>query len=288
MGMTATVTGDTWAYENWLYFAMAVWGFDRLFRIGRVLKNGARRAQVTDLGGGYMRVDVPGIRWGSAPGQHVYVHFPTLDLKRPWENHPFSVIPTASLGRPNSISISFNSKDEENQQGTSTPPDKSKPSDDRPAIGITLFIKQSTGLTKQLRANTSLLTLLDGPYSNSHASPILRCDRILLIAGGIGITGVLQWAYQHWNVKLMWSVSESARCLTEAIELGRVAEKEVKVGRRFDVKALVDAEAAAGWERVGVVVSGPGSLCDDVRDAVAKAGRRGGTVFELEVDAYSW
>lgn len=73
------------------------------------------------------------------------------------------------------------------------------------------------------------------------------------------------------------------RCLTEAIEL-----KEVKVGRRSDVKALVEAEAGAGWERVGVVVPGPGSLCDDVRDAVARVGRSGGTVFELEVDAYSW
>ncbi len=83
-------------------------------------------------------------------------------------------------------------------------------------------------------------------------------------------------------------MSESARCLTDAIDLGGVADKEVRVGSRFDVAELIEAEARAGWERVGVVVSGPGGLCDDVRAAVAAAGRRSKTVFELEVDAYSW
>jgi hypothetical protein len=280
MGMSLT---DTWAYELWLYFAIAVWFFDRLFRVARVLKNGARRAQVTNLGHGYIRVDIRGVRWGSAPAQHAYVHFPTLDPLRPWENHPFSVIPAPSLVHPGTP---WSGKDEESQQGGTALAKKS--SDDRPSVGITLFIKQSTGITKRLRAHGGLLTLLDGPYSSGHPGPVLRCDRILLIAGGIGITGILPWAYQHWNVKLVWSVSESARCLTEAIDLGGVADKEVRVGRRFNVDELVDGEAVAGWERVGVVVSGPGSLCDDVRAAVAAAGRRAKTVFELEVDAYSW
>ena len=42
----------TWGYEIWVYFGIAVWAFDRLFRIGRVLKNGAPRAHVTALGDG--------------------------------------------------------------------------------------------------------------------------------------------------------------------------------------------------------------------------------------------
>ncbi|GAB1312357.1 Ferric oxidoreductase domain-containing protein [Madurella fahalii] len=279
MGMSLT---DTWAYELWLYFAMAVWSFDRLFRVGRVLKNRARRAQVTDLGHGYFRVDIHGIRWGSAPGRHAYVCFPTLDPLRPWENHPFSAIPTPILPHRGTPRIG---KDEESQQCTAL---AKKPSNDHSNVGITFFIKQSTGITKRLRAHSSLLTLLDGPYSNGHTGPVLRCDRILLIAGGIGITSVLPWAYQHWNVKMVWSVSESARCLTEAIDLSGFANSEVRVGRRFDVDELVDGEAVTGWNRVGVVVSGPGSLCDDVRAAVARAGRRAKAVFELEVDAYSW
>ncbi|KAK3304796.1 uncharacterized protein B0T15DRAFT_558808 [Chaetomium strumarium] len=257
------VLGDkegTWAYELWLYMAMAVWAFDRLLRLGRALKHGVRRAQVTDLGNGYMRVDIRG-------------------------NHPFSIIPTPSIPKPG---LACSSKDEESQKGT-TPVVKVESSpEDRPSVGITLFIKLSTGLTKRLRAHGGLLTLLDGPYSNSHAGPVLRCDKVLFIGGGIGITGVVPWAFQHRNVKLVWSVAESARCLTDAIDLTGVADSEVRVGRRFDVDELVNGEAGAGWERAGVVVSGPGSLCDDVRAAVAVAGSRGNTVFEFEVDAYSW
>ena len=94
----------------------------------------------------------------------------------------------------------------------------------------------------------------------------------------------------HSNVKLYWSVRESASCLVEAMDgaLSRIGEKEVRVGRRLDVGGLLAEEVHAGWARVGVVVSGPGGLCDDVRAAVAKAGSKGGTIFELEVEAYSW
>ncbi len=272
---------DTWGYEIWVYFGIAVWFFDRLARVGRILRNGAPRSRVTDLGNGYVRVDIHGIRWGATPGQHAYVYFPTLDPLRPWENHPFSIIPTPSLPQP----ASSIRGDEEKQGGTVL---VKTASDDRPSIGITLFIKKANGITKHLQSHEGLLTLLDGPYSNCSTEHVLRCDRILLIAGGIGITGLLPWTSQHWNSKLAWSVSESARCLTDAIDLSGVANKEVRVGRRFNVVDLIEAEAEAGWERVGVVVSGPGALCDDVRAAVAAAGRKGNTAFELEVDAYSW
>ncbi|KAG7285983.1 hypothetical protein NEMBOFW57_008279 [Staphylotrichum longicolle] len=216
---------STWGYEIWVYFGIAVWAFDRLFRLGRVLKNGARRAHVTALGDGYIRVDIPSVRWAPTPGQHAYVYFPTLAPLRPWENHPFSIIPT-------------------------------------PTTGITLLIKQSAGLTRHLQPRANLLALLDGPYTNCPApSSILRCDRVLLVAGGIGITGLLPWARAHWNVKLAWSVAEAARCLADAVDLSWLpagVEREVRVGRRFDVAGLVEQEAASGWGRVGVVVSGPG------------------------------
>ncbi|KAK4461312.1 ferric reductase-like transmembrane component [Cladorrhinum samala] len=289
MGITLATT---WGYEVWLYFAIAVWFSDRLLRLGRVLRHGAPRAKVTDLGQGYFRVDVRGVRWAATPGRHVYVYFPTLSLARPWENHPFSVIPTPTLPvRP--LGLPARKDDEEKQQCAA---ELAQVASDRDhggpaaAAGFTLFIKQSGGMTKHLRAHDGLLTLLDGPYSNSHTGDVLRCDRVLLIAGGIGITGVLAWASRHWNVKLAWSVSDSARGLTEAIDLSGIANREVRVGTRFEVDELINEEVAAGWERVGVVVCGPGGLCDDVRAAVVAAGRRaqGKTCFELEVDAYSW
>lgn len=78
-----------WGYETWLYAAFPTWAFDRLARIARVLKNGIRRATVADLGGGYARVDVAGVRWGAQPGMHAYTFFPTLQPLRPWENNHY-------------------------------------------------------------------------------------------------------------------------------------------------------------------------------------------------------
>lgn len=298
----------TWGYELWIYIGLGVWVFDRVVRTARVLKNGMLRSKVMDLGDGYIRIDVPGVRWGiTKPGQHVYAFFPSRGGGlRPWENHPFSIVPTWMLrGRKeeNPAPVSSGeeegersgswSKDEEKQVGVVNPTrmvSSSSEEGTKNGSGITLLIKKEKGITQHLKADDRLFTLLDGPYSNiTHTSEILRCDRLLVIAGGIGITGVLPWAYHHWNVKLAWSVSETARTLVDNINLdGVVGAKEVRIGRRFDVGELISEEAERGWDRVGVVVSGPGSLCDDVRAAVVKAGRKGKTVFELEIDAYSW
>ncbi|KAJ1327055.1 ferric-chelate reductase [Microdochium nivale] len=312
---------DTWGYELWLYIAFGVWAFDRVVRVGRVLKAGVRRSFVADVVGGedgYVRVDVPGVRWSPEPGRHAYVYFPSLLPWRPWENHPFSIIPTSMLQprqqqqhvtQHSSVTEEERSSgvtDEEKQgaqtstqsvtantvsnivTATTAPPTKDT------ASGITLFIKKGAGITKYLPGRKSYMTLLDGPYANSTHAPstILRCDRVLLLGGGIGITGLLPWLHTgHANVKLCWSVKDSARCLIDAVGLsGRSSEEcDIRVGSRFDFASLLAEEAAAGWHRIGVVVSGPGSLCDDVRAAVAAAGRKSmGTVFELEVDAYSW
>jgi ferredoxin-NADP reductase len=118
----------------------------------------------------------------------------------------------------------------------------------------------------------------------------LKCDRVLLIGGGIGITGLLSWIKLHANLKLAWSVKESAQVLLQEVEgvLGGIEDKEVLVSRRLDVRVLLELEARVGWQKVGAVVCGPGSLCDDVRTSVARLGRHGKTVFELEVQAYSW
>ena len=288
--------GLTWGYETWLYAATAVWFFDRLARMVRILKTGLRRAKVTDLGGGYVRVDVVGIRWGSEPGKHVCTYFPTLNPLRPWENHPFSVLQTAIL-QPSCRSLgseivgaTVGSDHVEMEKHNGFRAQVETTLDSRPTVGLTLFIKKSTGNTKYLQAHNGLLVLLEGPYPNNSTKEVLRCDRLLLIGGGIGITGLLPWAANHRNVKLCWSVKETAKCLVEAVDgaLSGIAERDVRVGNRLNVDELLAMETVSGWEEVGVVVSGPGGLCDDVRAAVVAAGRKGNTVFELEVEAYSW
>ena len=259
-------------------------------RLFRVLKTGIRRARVIELGDDFVRVDIAGIRWSTRPGHHVYAYFPTLNLLRPWENHPFSVLPTAML-RSSSHSISASDsnistvkedQDMEKQEDTTI---RTKTVHESTSIaGLTLFIRKSKGLTKSLKSQECLLTLLDGPYPNNPTTSTLQCDRLLLIGGGIGITT------SHSNVKLYWSVKQSAQCLVQALEgaLNGVSEKHVSIGRRLDVKTLLDEETQIGWAKIGIVVCGPPGLCDGVREAVSVAGREKKAIFELSVDAYSW
>lgn len=158
------------------------------------------------------------------------------------------------------------------------------------ASGITLFVRKSGGLTKALKSNDGLFTLLEGPYPSANHSAVLKCDRIILFAGGIGITGILPWTAAHHNTRLCWSVKQNAECVVEALGsvIQGIRDKAILVGSRTDIVAVLEEEVAVGWQRIGVVACGPGSLCDDVRAEVVVTGRKYKTSFELEVDAYSW
>lgn len=290
-------------YEQWLYVAFGIWGLDRVFRVIRMLKNGVKRAHISEIGGGILRVDIDGIRWGFQPGKVVYVYFPTLRPLRPWENHPFSVMPTATIERSDA-NISILNRDSRSLLGSGSQDDIEKNGTNvltglesststaarAHAVGITLFVRKSTGMTKALAAGTNILTLLDGPYPGNPAGSILKCDRVLLLCGGVGITAILPWIDSHPNVKLAWSVKEYAEPLTKSLDkaLVRVVEKDVRIGQRLNIEELLFAEACGGWKRVGVVVCGPAGMCDDARAMVTAAARRGVAQFELEVHAYSW
>ena len=287
-------------YEDWVIAISVIWMFDRLGRVLRIVIAGPRRAKVTALNEGYVRIDIPGIRWGCQPGKHVYVYFPTLHPFTPWENHPFSLLQTALL-EPSHTRLD---SDDKTQSSIERPNDhhdvekinavkqsaKEVVQNARSDISLTLYVRKSTGTTKNLAAIENLLTFVEGPYPSNSTSQVLQCNRLLLIGGGIGITGILPFVNNHWNVKLAWSVKESARCLAEDLQgaLSAVADKEISVGTRLNVKQLLQQEVEAGWERVGVVVCGPSGLCDDVRATLVAASKLGKTDFELEVEAYSW
>lgn len=297
------------AYQTWLYACSAVWAFDRFARVARILHAGPRYAKMSELGDeqGFVRVDFPGLRWSLEPGRHAYFYFPTLTPLRPWENHPFSVLPTALLHpsyyRGKASHLAVEDCRSENQSSTDQAESNSdvekhkataprvKAVQESPIVGVTIFIRKGAGLTRALRAHNEILTLVEGPYPNNSTSQVLRCDRLLLIGGGIGITALAPFVASHWNVRLCWSMKESARCLVDEMNvvLSEVTDKEVSIGKRLDIGKLLAEEADVGWGKVGVVVSGPGSLCDDARAAVAAVAKRSKrTVFELEVEAYSW
>ncbi|KAF9692811.1 hypothetical protein EKO04_009280 [Ascochyta lentis] len=283
-----------WGYEFWLYAACAVWFFDRVARVGRVLKNGMRRAEVTHITDDIVRVDIKGIRWDATPGKHTYAYLPTLNPLRPWENHPFSTIPTALLtpNTPHTTSSSSSthepSTDIEKSTGTTTTIRAHTSCTNIP--GLTLYIRKSNGLTTSLRPHTSLLTLLDGPYHDTSPTTLLRTDRLVLIAGGIGITALLPYTTQHVNTALYWSVKASSEGLVNELlpALERVGDKEVRIGERLGVEGLLEREEKEGWGRVGVLVCGPGGCVMRLGGGGVVCGGWGRTRWELGVEAFTW
>jgi predicted ferric reductase len=294
-------------YDNWLMAASAVWFFDRALRVLRLAKNGIRYARVTEVGDGFVRVDVPGLRWARGPGYVAFAHFPGVSGWMFWENHPFSVNQTSvfdgaahapAIAAAGSASSSSHDIEKHPAANISSSPASSSRDTDRAGTpaGVTLLIKQSTGLTKKLRPNARVLTLLDGPYLFHHPTNALKCDRLLIIGGGIGITSLLPYISSHPNVKLAWSVKSSASSLVHEVEgaLARV-EKDIRLGERLDLAALLAEEAEMGYESIGVIVCGPGGMCDEVRSRVSAMGRRSGRetqgrglVWELQVDVFGW
>ncbi|TLD15415.1 uncharacterized protein PgNI_02363 [Pyricularia grisea] len=270
-------------YELWLYMVIALWFFDRLARVLRVVKNGIRRADVVELSpeSDVVRLDITGVRWPADPGRYAFVHFPTLRPLGFWESHPFSITHTAMLRPVHNPLAQASSGDVE----TNKPP--------RIAAGtggISIYVKRHAGITSLLHRRVGIPVLLDGPYRGNPSRDVLKCDRVLLVGGGIGITGLLAWTRAHVNVKLAWSLRETDRPLLQDLEfaLSGVADNMISVGQRLDVEALLAHEVESGWERVGVVVCGPAGLCDDARMAVVGAGKKNKTVFVLETDVFSW
>lgn len=283
---------NCFGYETWLYTTIAVWFFDRLARIARIAKTGMRRATVTDIGPSIARIDVPGVLW-TAPGHCVYVYFPTVNALRPWENHPFSMIPTASLNNPFPTGESTSEVDRIEKNQTTVMKATAEPQVGVPTTsGVSLFIRKRGGMTGNLGAQDGLLTLLEGPYPTIPRRSLLQSDRLLLVGGGIGITGLLPFLRCHPNIKLFHSLKTTDRCLVDSLGplLDGVREKDIVIGQRLRIEELLRFEADLGWRAIAVVVCGPAAMCDDVRAIVAALGREkvGKCTFDLEVDAFSW
>jgi predicted ferric reductase len=156
--------------------------------------------------------------------------------------------------------------------------------------GLTLYIRKSTGMTRLLQQHASLLSLLDGPYPNNPPAAVLNSNRLLLIGGGIGITGLPAFINAHVNVKIAWSVKQADQALAAELDVAvrSGVDHEVRIGERLNVRGLLPQEIVSGYKKIGVVVCGPPALCDDVRALVSSLGRHEKVELELEVDAFAW
>jgi uncharacterized membrane protein YozB (DUF420 family) len=292
-------------YEYWLYATFAIWGGDRVWRVWKAVLTGAHRSTVRDLGGGIVRVDIPDVRWPHTPGAHGYVYFPSLSW-RFWENHPFSVVSTASIERASRKKTNTHSGSTPSPNGSqekdlniSVTITTSQSTSERSSTGVTLFVKKGRGLTGRLVPTASLLTWLEGPYHDRSSEAVVRADRLVCLAGGVGITGVLGHASTHNNSKLYWSLRDSDAALAQNLEdmtTLSVEESEVKIGERFNVRQVLEAEAALLNDtkrprQLGVIVCGPPGLCDEAREVVTRMGRQraeANPVFILAVEAFCW
>ncbi len=290
-----------WGYETWIYPSIAFWVFDRLVRLLRLARNGIRTATVTVIDDDYVRVDVAGV----AANGHAYLYFPTLTW-RVWENHPFSVAsmirPVAGWAGPvETSSLSARASNDFPSPTEKHPAANLHEAHDperngrnglaprRPMMGLTFFIRNQAGITSQLRARHSLPVLVESPYG--HHPDLSSYPSLIGIAGGVGITAVLPALRSHAGyAKLYWGVR--AMGIVEALSPDLIGiEKEVAVGKRLDLRDLLEREVAAEDGDVAVVVSGPAGMADDVRAIVSEMGRRRDGKkrrIELVEESFTW
>ncbi|KAL4881139.1 ferric reductase like transmembrane component-domain-containing protein [Aspergillus karnatakaensis] len=307
-----------WGYETWIYIAFAIWGFDRLMRILRVVRHGTRQARVTVIDEDYVKLEIPGVR---AEG-HVYLYFPTLTW-RVWENHPFSVLTdvsgivtnsstgsmTSSVGLESSTPASDEDIQIEEKQISFTPPEKSPQTTTTIAAlnnanthipyqhqqTLTIYLRTQTGITALLpnHANTTVPTLVESsypPHSLTFSSSTgFKSEHIIAIAGGVGITALATPLLQHQGRhKLFWAVR--SRKLVEAVRESLSAERFQRLNasvfvsaereERMDIRRMLKEEVKGVGKggKVLVVVCGPAGMSDEVRVATARIAKEVGEI----------
>ncbi|KAG8730972.1 hypothetical protein FRC11_005420, partial [Ceratobasidium sp. 423] len=281
------------------YVAIGIWLADRSLRLISVWKNGLQGSighttgfaiaeLIPNSAQNIIKLTVfPRLEPSLVkPGAHYFIYFPSLGRRR-WENHPFTVaswnLSEVATG-PSSGSTSDHSDgaDIEKAQIKSQSKPPSQPS-------ITVLIKPHSGTTQTLLSRlpaqggtTSIPVSLEGPYGKVH--PLHLFEKVVLIAGGIGITPAIAYARdlsaRGRNVTLVWASRDSGLIhavrpmLPDAIDTkihytgvgGQMADDIPSL--RPNVAQLVREEIASEREgRVAFFVCGPTQMVDQVRTA---------------------
>ncbi|KAE8378513.1 ferric reductase [Aspergillus bertholletiae] len=290
-----------WGYENWIYIALAIWGFERGMRIMRFARHGICTAHVSIVDDEYIKLEVPGV---AATGD-VYLYFPTLTW-RVWENHPFSVMTDVSCGSDTGPSTTMTKGD----KGGLLPLALAEKGGDLDKIslaetsntpcqrGLVLYIRTQSGITKYLRGPKSKFpVLIESSYhpvalTKSNASGMAN---IIAIAGGVGVTALVPILMRHegWH-RLFWAVRSPslADSVVESLGADRFDRLNAVVfrERRMDITRLLREEVSrcVGTE-VAVIVSGPPRMADEVRLVVTELMKENPAVkLTLLEESFSW
>jgi hypothetical protein len=311
-----------WGYEIWMFVAAGIWALERLIRVARMAVQGSCTAVITvvpNTDGEYLRIVVE--RKDLEPGV-AFLCFPTLRWQF-WETHPFSV--SGAIEGDGCSSQNIAQVQSSSRSRSSSGPDgirEKRPMEHTTAAISTddaerltqhhnavFFARARTGVTKALAAKVAasegysirLRVLIDGPYDHSGRidQQLARCDSILCIAGGVGITAFLPILKQNntKECKLCWS-SRKSGLVAEVDHTLRTLPSNVKVetlvGRRLDLDSILSENMVEhhGTTKgpLAIIVSGPPGLADDVRSKVTQIARhsRWSRAYILVDEAFSW
>ncbi|OBA20916.1 ferric reductase transmembrane component [Metschnikowia bicuspidata var. bicuspidata NRRL YB-4993] len=174
-------------FMEWVFASVAVWSFDRLVRILRMIWFGFPQATVTLLADDCLRVVVPKPNhWPSVPGGHAWVYF--CHSWYFWQSHPFTFLD--STVEENKIVFVLKTK-----KGATN--------------YLTKLLATRPGKTGTIRV------CVEGPYGE--ACSVKHQDNVVFVAGGNGIPGIFSECYdlaqksannaKQW-IKLIWVLRE--------------------------------------------------------------------------------
>ncbi|CAK7232407.1 hypothetical protein SCUCBS95973_008250 [Sporothrix curviconia] len=213
----------TW--QNYLYPVVAIWAFDRLLRIVRVIycnlhvkyskgfvhnETVVRYFADADL----LRIEMtPGVRapFKPGPGQYYFLYQPMALLG--WENHPFTLGAYTTKDMPTSPSGAL-----------SSPPASAAGTYES---SLVFYVRPYDGWTQRLRKQCQKAAdgvihpklLIEGPYGEK--SDLHLFDTVLLFVGGTGIASAVPYILDHMqrdlagktrttNIQLIWSSRQKA------------------------------------------------------------------------------
>jgi len=187
---------------------------------------------------------------------------------------------------------------------------------------LQFLIGPKTGATRRLQQRLEkkngaddIRILLEGPYGHSHN--LQHIDRILLVAGGSGITAIMPYFAKYGDrCSIVWTVShedyatdvlrnelaggevqvyinrEDAEASSSPVPSDKERESSHQVSHARPSMAAVVSKATndlIGGERLAILTCGPGAMMDDTRAAVvAGYGRFLADQIEYFEEAFGW
>ncbi|KAK9478726.1 FAD-binding domain-containing protein [Lipomyces japonicus] len=259
-------------WMEYLYTSMAVWAFDRVVRILRLLTFGPNAKADIKIIGDIIHIEVaaPFFQFAAKPGSYAYIHILRFNF---WENHPFSLLQVRD-GKCIFVAKAKN--------------------------GLTL--KLWNYLDRQPNKTATLRVWIDGLYGEKYQ--VEPFDTVLLIAGEIGISAIASYADHLKNkirngqhVIVYWIVhsEDSLPALRNTIsdlQQGDVIDFHIYVTSktngissddafnniqhgRPDIYQVISETIRQANSSVAIAVCGPDSLNDACRHAAASNVDRG-------------